>query len=256
MILNQLHKLSDEEYFSAKGVNASSLKEFAKSPAHYKAYLDAPSKSSKAFNVGTLTHNLILEGKTNWAVVEGDRRKKDVKENIQALESLGKIIIKPGEDTDILAMKESVKNHSLGRYLGIDPKCSELAGFAEDEETGLMLKAKFDYAPSSGNVLFDLKTTISADPKRFKWSMKDYGYDIQAVHYLHVANLCGMKYDQFIFIAVEKTAPYGVCAYVLDDETRERAENKYRLLLEKYKECKDSGDFSFCYPTDIQEVNF
>ena len=46
---NELFKLSDAEYFAADAVNASSLKQFAKSPAHYKAYLNAPNKKTNAF---------------------------------------------------------------------------------------------------------------------------------------------------------------------------------------------------------------
>jgi len=58
---NELIKITDKEYFAAEGLNASKLKQFAKSPAHYKAGLEAPSKRSTAFDVGSLTHSLILE---------------------------------------------------------------------------------------------------------------------------------------------------------------------------------------------------
>ena len=252
---NELIKITDKEYFSAEGLNASSLKEFAKSPAHYKAYKEAPNKKSKAFDIGTCSHSDVLEGVINWRVVDGDRRYKDVKAEVQAIEDQGFYCVKSQEDYDLRQMTKTVQNHPYGRYLGKDKSRSELAGFAEDPETGILLRAKFDYAPSSGNVLFDFKTTGDASPKEFKWSIKKYGYDIQAVHYLHVANLCGMNYDQFIFVAVEKTAPYGCCAYVLDDETRERAENKYRLLLSKYKDCVDNDNFTECYPTDLIEVS-
>lgn len=255
MKTNELIEITNKEYFSAEGINASSLKEFAKSPAHYKAYQDAPSKSSTAFNVGTLTHALVLEGRQDWAIVDG-RRVGEVKARVAELEEAGKIVIKTGEDVDIIKMAESVKGNQYGKYLGRDPKRAELAGFAEDPETGLMLKAKFDYAPETGNILFDLKTAQDASPYKFKWSAKDFGYDIQAVHYLHVANLCGMSYDEFIFVVVEKKAPYLTASYRLSDETREKAEHKYRMLLQSFKECEESNDFSQGYDQELMELCF
>ena len=122
--------------------------------------------------------------------------------------------------------------------------------------TGLLLKAKFDYAPSTGNILFDLKTAQDASPNKFKWSAKDFGYDIQVVHYMNVANLCGMDYEEFIFVVVEKKAPYLTACYRLGDEMRERAESKYRLLLESFKECKDSKDFSQGYTQELIELDY
>jgi len=251
---NELIKITDEEYFSANGVSSCGLKQFTKSPAHYKAYLDEPSKSSTAFNVGTLTHSLVLEGRQDWVIHDGNRRTKAVREEIQELEEQGKIVIKTGEDDDIIKMSESVKAHGMGKYLGKDPKRSELAGFAVDPETGLLLKAKFDYAPATGSVLFDLKTCQDASTREFKWSIKKFGYDIQACHYLHVANLCGMNYNSFVFIAVEKSSPYGTNAIVIEQESMERAENKYRLLLEDFKACKESGDYSHCYGNELNEI--
>ena len=277
---NELFKLSDAEYFAADAVNASSLKQFAKSPAHYKAYKEKGSKRTKAYYDGRICHSLTLEGVAPKIIPsipmrsDADKLKAKVffKDNLnehdfsnifntvkisasqrdEALEVGG--FYSESDYDDILEMAKSVKAHGLGRYLGQDVKRSELAGFAEDPETGLLLKAKFDYAPSSGSVLFDLKTCQDASEREFKWSIKKYGYDIQAAHYLHVAKLCGMDYEQFIFIAVEKTAPYGTNAIMLDAESMERANHKYRLLLEDFKACKESGDFSQCYGDDLKEV--
>lgn len=252
---NELIKITDKEYFSANGLSSSGLKQFAKSPAHYQSYLEEPSKSSTAFNVGTLTHGLVLEGRQGWATVKG-RRVGEVKQKVLELEEQGIIAIKPGEDRDLIKMSESVKRNQYGKYLGKDPQRAELAGFAECPQTGLLLKAKFDYAPSTGNILFDLKTAQDASPNKFKWSAKDFGYDIQAVHYMNVANLCGMDYEEFIFVVVEKKAPYLTSCYRLSDEMRERAESKYRLLLESFKDCKESNDFSQGYTQELIELDY
>jgi hypothetical protein len=42
----------------------------------------------------------------------------------------------------------------------------------------------------------------------------------------------------------------------MEDETRERAEHKYRMLLESFKACKDAGDFSQGYDDQLMELKF
>jgi len=250
-----LKKLSDKEYFKAKGVNASALKEFAKSPAHYGAYLTREPVKKSAFDIGTLTHSLILEGQQNWEIVEGRRNGTAVKEKIAEVEASGKIAIKPGEDVDIIKMAESVKANRYGKKLGVDPERAELCAFVECPETGLTLKAKFDYAPEKGNVCYDLKTAQSAKPNKFKWSAIDFGYDIQCAHYLHVAKLAGCQYEHFIFVVVEKSAPYITTAFILDDESMERANDRYFSLLHDFKKARESNDFSAGYTDELVELS-
>jgi exodeoxyribonuclease VIII len=58
----------------------------------------------------------------------------------------------------------------------------------------------------------DLKTTTDASPAGFAKSVATFRYHVQASHYL--AGLHGA--ERFVFIAVEKTAPYAVAVYELD----------------------------------------
>jgi hypothetical protein len=70
----------------------------------------------------------------------------------------------------------------------------------------------------------DLKTTTDAGPG-FARSVATFRYHVQASHYL--AGLHGA--ERFVFLTVEKTAPYAVAVYELDaaalaagDELRQR----------------------------------
>jgi hypothetical protein len=47
--------------------------------------------------------------------------------------------------------------------------------------------------------------------------------------------------DGFGFIAVEKSAPYNVMCYRLDDESIEVGRNQYRIALNIYANCLESG---------------
>ncbi|MGA0841051.1 MAG: PD-(D/E)XK nuclease-like domain-containing protein, partial [Pseudomonadales bacterium] len=57
----------------------------------------------------------------------------------------------------------------------------------------------------------DLKTTV--DAREFERSVFTFGYDIQAAFYTEVAKVIDGKSRKFIWIVVEKDAPYGVQIY-------------------------------------------
>jgi len=79
-------------------------------------------------------------------------------------------------------------------------------------------KIKPDIACPDWGILIDLKTTSDASPEAFKWSAKKFNYHLQAYHYLDVANKIHMEtngytrpvFHTFLFVAIEKSAPYTV----------------------------------------------
>lgn len=252
--MNKLERISDVDYFSRPGLNSSKLKKFAKSPAHLKAYESNPPKSSKAFDVGRMTHGLSLEGECTWKVVEGDRRKKDVKEAVADAEGDGFVVVKQEDEDDIKGMALAVQCHETGTVITSDPERAELAGFATCPETGLLLKAKFDWIPAHGPKIFDLKTIKEggASPTQFMYSVRDFGYDIQFAHYLYVAQLLGMPKETMTFVVVEKVPPYAVSVFEFSEEKKAVYIAHYHGLLKKYAKCLAEDNFSECYSPGIQ----
>ena len=71
-------------------------------------------------------------------------------------------------------------------------------------------KARLDRViPMENEVLvLDLKTTDSISTAKFQSKFVDLGYDFQAAWYSHAAELVYQKPARFIFVAIERTAPF------------------------------------------------
>ena len=82
----------------------------------------------------------------------------------------------------------------------------------------------------------DLKFMLSGSPQSFMHSIKKYRYDIQASWYIDgLKAITGRKFD-FIFIVCEKSRPFNVQCYRLDDESLEKGRDDTRNFLNKYIE--------------------
>jgi hypothetical protein len=82
-------------------------------------------------------------------------------------------------------------------------------------------------------------------------AVRNYSYDLSAALYIDVANkIHGSKvFHTFQWIAVEKTAPYGVIVYTADESLLEQGRQKYIQALETYSECI-KNDYFPAYPTE------
>jgi exodeoxyribonuclease VIII len=70
-----------------------------------------------------------------------------------------------------------------------------------------------------GRLLVDLKTTEDASPRGFAKSIAQWRYQVQAAWYMDgVEQATGTRPEQFLFVCVEKKAPYAVAVYAADAE--------------------------------------
>jgi len=87
----------------------------------------------------------------------------------------------------------------------------------------------------------DLKTTQSANAKDFARSAIKYGYVFQACFYLHGLRLMGENPKQFIFVCVEKTAPYLTNAFTLSASDVDRQKSHMAESCRLWAECMKTG---------------
>tara|TARA_R100001510_G_scaffold14483_1_gene11753 strand:+ start:453 stop:1298 length:846 start_codon:yes stop_codon:yes gene_type:complete len=84
---------------------------------------------------------------------------------------------------------------------------------------GVECKCRPDWISPDYRIIIDLKTTIDANPRKFKQSIVKYRYDIQAQFYRRGIEVCtGVKPEAFYFIAIEKTAPFCVGVYRITED--------------------------------------
>lgn len=239
-----------EQYHATDAVSASLLKQIAKSPAHARAYLQQQQEPTAAMLFGTAFHTRVLEYDrfvAEYSVFTGDKRTKDGKATYEALVSEGKTIITQADYDTLMAMADSIEqHHAAGALLKLEHK-TEVSMFWEDDVTGLQCKCRPDIW--AGRVIVDLKTTDDASPEGFARSIQTYGYGIQAAHYL-----AGSGADSFIFVAVEKKAPYAVAVYELDPMSLEFCESKRRSLLEYWANCREA-DMYPAYSDECQLIS-
>lgn len=233
-------QVTNADYHADPALGSTSLKTLAtRTPAHYQWDRTHP-KTSDAFNIGTAAHSLILEDDTSQFVVvdAANWLTKDAKTAKAEALAGGLVPLLTKEFEQVKAMRDSVYAHPAARAALTGHK-AEQSVFWEEED--LALKCRPDaWQPGK---LWDLKTTINADPTEFGKTAHNYGYHQSAAHYIDgVKELTGEELP-FGFILVEKTAPYLVSVVELDWE----AVNLGRALNDRakriYRECSDSGNW-------------
>lgn len=117
---------------------------------------------------------------------------------------------------------------------------AELTMIARDPDTGLMLKVKFDYINKDA-IASDVKTTRSANPRKFAMQCRDLSYDVQAEFYKYVANLAGVPVTLFAFISIE----------FLDADICEVFEINRTRQLKAFDQMKEGlSTLSYCLETE------
>lgn len=240
-----------EQYEQVEAVNQSTLKLFSRTPAHARyAMLHKPAPSA-AMELGTATHAAILEPDTvfeRFAVApKCDRRTKAGKDQWTEFEALnrGKILLKQDEWDQIAGMRGAVMEHATARELVKGKGQNELMAVAKDPDTGEVLKALMDRVTAfqGWTVVVDLKTCEDASEWAFSRDCAKYEYHIQAAFYLDVLNAIAAHDRRFWFVAIEKSPPFELAVYELDEDSLQQGRMEYRDRLAKFIECKKSGDW-------------
>lgn len=240
----------DFAYRKEAGVNQSSLKKILDSPAHYQAALKSKLIPTPAMEMGTALHALSLDGEDafNGAYIKKpDGIRLNTKEGREWKEGVGrkKVLASGGKDDpwgSVLGMAKS-----LERLAWFDPKQEDYIKHNEVsiywEEHGVNCKARLDRVLIEDGIVLDLKTTDSVDPELFTKKVVSLGYDFQAAYYARAAEVAYGKPFKFIFVAVERKAPYTVDLFEVTPDMMQEGLYKVEKALKIYAECNASGEW-------------
>ncbi len=225
-------------------LSKSMMSKILKSPAHYKAALDEHQEPTKAMQMGTAIHTAVLEPHLYSQVVavippDIDGRTKEGKAWKEMHKS--RIHLTHAEDIDVQGVANSVRKHPFWDITHLNNKI-EASVFAEDEQTGLPIKARPDMWVED-HTLIDVKTTDDASPEAFIRTIGTFAYHLQAAHYLAMTGA-----ESFVFVAVERKAPYAIGIYKLDAEWLQAGENLRRKAISTLHECRALDSWP-AYPT-------
>lgn len=239
-------------------LNYSRFKHFLDTPAHLVAYDKAERQESHALLFGDALHTLCLEGTgvfhDSFAVLpEGlDRRTKDGKAIYEDMKSTGKKLITQVDYDTICNMEVNLRKDELIRTL-MKGGSNEVT--LVGELFGVKVKARLDRITEDGNII-DLKS-VSDVPKRrnFRSTVFSYKYYIQQAWYCMLLEEITGKRPDFIFIAMEKTAPHSVRAFKLDNDFYNRGVEEVKKGLALYKACV-RDNFWPAFPPVISEIKY
>lgn len=151
-------------------------------------------------------------------------------------EAAGKTIFRQDEIDDVYAMAERLGREPMVRD-GLFSGPLEVTVAARDPETGIWMLARPDSLPTD-TIWGDYKTTESADPDVFEFSIQKYAYHCQAAFSAEViARATGRAIETFVLIAQEKKKPFTVSIIPIDDESIEWGARENRLALRRLQHC-------------------
>jgi hypothetical protein len=233
-----------EEYLSKKDhISSSDIKNFLKCPAyyHHEKYGESVKEKGRHFSIGSAIHEIILEPElfhSNYIVSpKFDRRTTKGKADAEEFElnAKGKTVITDDEMELVIGIAEqSMKNKTFVEL--IKESYKEVSVYSVDETTGLKLKVRPDALAKNKNTIIDIKSCNDGSLRGFKKDVYSYGYYISAPYYLDV-----LKRENYVFASMEKSKPYPITLYVLNDEMMEHGRKQYRMALDLLKWSYDNN---------------
>lgn len=259
------HDLPRDQYDALDAANNSTLNVLDHyTPAHALAQWHAPQPPTPAMALGQACHVAVLEPERFAASYAKapivDRRTKQGKADYEAFlaASAGKEPL-AGDDWDwCLACQQAVREHPVARQLIQVPGHSESTVVWSHPETGVLCKARLDWATQiDGNhVVADVKTCRDADAPAFAKDAYLYGYYRQAAFYLdglsaHVNDQC----EHFYWIVLDKATggPF-VRVFEAALPLLDYGRRNYERLLRVWKACTDSGEWP-AWPATVTEID-
>jgi len=230
--------ISNADYHADPAISASQLKTVMQSPYHYwSRYLDPDRVAmapTAAMRFGSLAHCAVLEPDelSKRYQLAPDRRTKEGKAAVAEMAAAGIEAVSEADMVLAVNMAVAVHGHPTAGAL-LQGGQAEQSFWWDDIATGMRCKCRPDWLSADGATIVDLKTCQDASPAAFARSVAAWSYQVQAAHYL-----AGTLATRFIFVAVEKTAPYAIGVYELDTEGLIHGSIARHNALQRIQDCR------------------
>jgi hypothetical protein len=237
-----------------------------KTPEHFDWDRRHGRPDTKDLDYGKVAHARVLGRGTEVVVIKGTG--KDVnawrtdadKAAVAKAKAAGKTPIRYRDHLEIEAMAARLRAHRTAGPLLARKGRHEQVGVWQDPVTGVWCRFMADFLPDvpdgARQLVVDYKTCRDASEWAFAKAMDDHGYDQQGDWYETGVDALDPRDlpAQFVLIAQEKTAPYGVLVAYLDDLARARGAVRNAKARALYARCTESGEWPG-YPTAPVELS-
>jgi hypothetical protein len=244
-----IDRIPYEEYAAIDATNISCLLHMARSPRHYlHAIAGAGGRDTPAMAFGRLVHCSILEPErfaSEVVVWRDGRRAGKAWDAFKAeAEAGGKTIATEDEHETCMAMSIAVYDHpaAASHLLGAKNVVAEHT-LRWRHRLGLELKGRIDWADLDNHVIVDVKTARDATEIEFGKAAARLRYPTRAAWYCAGYEATYGHTPIFVFVVVEKEAPYAVAVYRLPGDALESGRREFDELLGKLAACRESGEY-------------
>lgn len=214
--------------------------------AHPKLNPDFEPTDEAKFDVGTVSHALLLEGLQVADVLHYDSwRTKDAKEARDLSRSHGRVPLLASQWDSVRRMVDAAQTQLAASDVTPQPFT---AGKPEQtlvwETGGVACRALVDWLHNDHKTIDDYKSTAaSAHPSAWAKTALDTGADVQlAMYTIAVEELYGIT-PEFRFIVQEVKPPYALSVIVPENDWIALGRDKVAYALGKWRDCLASGDW-------------
>lgn len=268
---------SNVNYHAGDGhLSHSMLETFYDSPQLYKGQYvtgEWQREETAAMRRGSIVHALVLEPgtiATRYRTLPFiDRRTKKWKKASAAAMEEGYTPLTEMEAREADSIANRVVLHPLAKKIfaacmashrevsirwtdgGVNKK-ARLDLFCKEAEIEFMRDGK--RLTYEGPVVIDLKTADKPWPDKFRWAVRDFGYDRQAAWYVDAAVAAWQVLPIFLFIVVGTSQPHDVYVYEMATERIEQARVTNTGIVKLLTECRESGNYTRVKEMEILTV--
>lgn len=276
-IIGLVENMPFEEYLAVDALSSTALKQFARSPWHYRNRVDID--PTPAMLRGTLAHCAVLEPEAmaqRYVVLPEDAPRKPTKAQLNAKnpspesvasmqwwesfvsQNKGRELVPFSDYATCRSQLEAIKSHPELSAL-LSEGIGEASIFWVDKATGIYCKARPDWLPKpDGKSIMpvDLKTCADDSPSGFGRAAARLRYDLQAAHYTAgIEAVTKLHVDSFVFAAVSSKPPILAVPYVLTDEIRDQGKDERRELMDRLAWCQRENEWP-AYGSGFQLLDF
>jgi len=259
-----------EDYVKIPAINNSTLKVLREHTPMHARYYQQHGFDTKALDFGRLTHVMLLEpDKFDAAYAVGPNVRGNTnkwKDFASKAREQNKEPIKRAEYDEAMAFKRAVLNQPVARFVSrgraevtlvwLDDEPMDIDVYTPTgeqitmrhyEPTGLLQKARVDYAHEAEAILCDVKGVVDASPNErgFPRAAANFAYHQQAAMSSHGWEKLTDRTPAFTFVVIEKCPakadpmlwPFPSAAYETQPLTLNAGMLAYRDSLKTWAEC-------------------
>lgn len=223
-------------------------------------------ETKEAFDIGRAAHRAILGKGGDYVAIPNDllasngaASTKAAKEWIAEARAAGNTPLKEDVYNEVhdMALAAAARLEQMG--ITLEREWNEVTAIGEID--GVLCRARFDHFCEADyhKPIYDLKTCLDASPQACIRAVANYGYDIQAAHYLDVMRSAtglhpGIEPPPFRFVFQEKAEPFEVCVIELAAADLDLARRKIARAREMWRLCLERDEWPG-YPPGIHQVS-